>query len=82
MNKTHTLKHNCICTEDYKLKEGNEYILKEGPRKHVIVMEKVIENNDWLRLLCFFPENSVTKEITHANVDFGYPGMWRIFDLK
>jgi hypothetical protein len=81
MNKTHIVKHNCICTRDYILTEGNEYILKEGPRKQVIVVEKIIENSEWLTLLCFFPEESEIKELTHINTDFGYSGMWRIFDL-
>ena len=82
MNRTCTIKHNCICTKDYQLTEGKEYILKEGSRKQVVVLKKITEEEDWLKLLCFFPEKSVTKELVHRNTNFVYYGMWRIFDSK
>ena len=80
MNKTYTLQHNCICTSDNKLTEGNEYILKEGGKVQRIVLEKVLETGDWLKLLCYFPDQSKTTELVHKHVDFVYFSMWRIYD--
>jgi len=80
MKRTHILQHNCICTTNSKLTEGEEYILKEGYKKQRIVLEKVIENGDWLRLQCYFPEKSKSIELEHINTDSVYSGMWRIFD--
>ena len=61
MNKTHIIKHNCICTEDYKLTEGNEYILKEGPRKYRVVVKKVIENNPGMWRVFDLPEQALSE---------------------
>lgn len=82
MNKTYTIKHNCICTKNQQLTEGNEYLYKEGSHRNRIILEQVLEHGEWLRLLVFFPHRSKTIEISHRNVDYVYSGIWRIFDLE
>ena len=82
MSRTFNIPQNCICTTNNELTEGREYILKEGSRSQVIVLEKVIENSDWLKLLCYIPDKEKTIELTHKNEDCVYYSMWRIFDME
>ena len=78
--KTFKIQNNCICTTEGILIEGEAYFYKEGSYKTRVVLEKVVENDEWLKLLVFFPDRKQRIEVSHLNGNYGYSGMWQLYD--
>ena len=72
-----------ICTTGGWLEEGCRYTYKEGSHRHPVILEEILENDEFLRLTLFFPDFDKHIEVSHRN-DFqgGYMGMWRLWDYR
>ncbi len=79
-NRKFFIDHVCICTSDGKIKEGQEYIFREGFMKEPVVIKKISYDDEWLKLKLYFIREGKTKTVSHKNVDFVYTGMWKILD--
>jgi len=72
-----------ICTTSGWLEEGCKYTYKEGGHRHPVILEEILENDEFLRLMLYFPDFDKHIEVSHRN-DFqgGYMGMWRLWDYR
>lgn len=60
--------------------EEGEYLYKEGSYKAKVIVEKVLESTEWIRLKVFFPEKNERMVICNKNENFSNVGTWRLLD--
>ena len=69
-----------ICTSGNLVAEGMEYQYKEGLNVHRIIIESIKFRRFFMHFGTYFIEENRRITCSTKFKDFGYSGMWRIYD--
>ena len=79
-SKKFRVKLSHICTTDNIIATGQEYQYKEGKYVEKIIIESIRVRGFYITIEVFLVDENRRFTCESRFVDFGYTGMWRIYD--